>query len=1368
MFRPARPAARRRLAPAPRLTSLEGRIAPAIFTVTNLNNSGAGSLRQAVLDANASAGFDTINIAVAGTVTLTTGQLTITEQVKVNGPGADTLTVQQTTANARVFDINSTSAVTITGVTITGGNGNVNGAGVRVQGTTLNLQQSVVTKNSGVNGGGAWVSGGAAQLIVTDTAFRDNTASGSGGGIYADNNSLARFLFETLSGNKAANGGAIWVSNANLQLGWATLFNNTATSDGGGLNLQQPQSSINTYVLQSTFSANTAGNFGGAAFLFDQNDGAQQTLIVRGVTARDNDAKLGGGFLLTGSKVQMTSSVLAGNVATGGDGPDAYLVGELSAGTSAIGVAPFVATGDPLFAFKILGGNLPYGTDLKLTTVGEHGGATWTYHPLPGSPLIDAGGPTDSTDQRLRPRPSNGTADIGSVEVQQFLVLNDADAGLGSLRTALTTANSQPGPDFITFDPTFFAVPRTISLQTVLPSITERVYVNGTGAGQLTVRRDPGAATSFRVFTVSNKANDAVEISGMTITGGNSTVDGGGILVDVDSSLVLNRVVVNGNKTSFDGGGIAGWQNSAIVLYDSTVSGNSSGPGTNDDGGGIYSIGRTVEPIRSTISGNSSPAGQGGGIYMGTPDGIVFMANSTVSGNSAGGGGGGLYLANLTRTYVWNSTITANSATGGKGGGIMRVPASAEILDVYSSVVSGNFNATAADISAGGTVDLNYSAIGSATGFTLSGAKNLPFGTNLKLGLLANNGGPTQTHLPAFDSPLFNTGKDRSGGFFPDDQRGNPRQVGAAVDIGAVEIGRFIVTNANNSGAGSLREALTLSDAAIGQDRVEFEPVFFSTKRTITLTTGELPVADSVVIVGPGQALLTVSGNSASRVFNLNGPGTIVVEMSGLTIANGATAGEGAGLLVENENLTMIDCTITNNTAGQDGGGIEMNATGGTLTLIRCTVSNNTVTSATFDGGGVDAEASGITVTIIDSTISDNKAGGEGGGVFIAFGSTLDILGTTVVNNQATGTGGGGVFIDRPDGNSFIRNSTFVGNSAAGDGGALYFAGTSAKMFVFNSTVIGNTAGSEGGGIYLNGASSTLDLRSVAVSGNAAPAGPDVFSPGTVLATVSLLGTAAGVTAFTADATTTSLVGKNPLLGPLADNGGPTQTRLPLPGSPLLDAGTANGLPTDQRGAGFPRTVGPATDVGAVEAPVYPPRFISLVINAGAAQRSRVTQLAVAFDQIVTLPANPAAAFSLRRQSDGQGVTLAGSVNNSGPGTVVTLTFTGGVIEFGSLTDGRYNLNILASQISGPGGNFDGNGDGAGGDNLLIVGNPATNKLFRLFGDNDGDGDVDAQDFGAFRAAFGGVGNLAFDFDGDGDVDATDFGQFRARFGSSV
>jgi len=184
---------------------------------------------------------------------------------------------------------------------------------------------------------------------------------------------------------------------------------------------------------------------------------------------------------------------------------------------------------------------------------------------------------------------------------------------------------------------------------------------------------------------------------------------------------------------------------------------------------------------------------------------------------------------------------------------------------------------------------------------------------------------------------------------------------------------------------------------------------------------------------------------------------------------------------------------------------------------------------------------------------------------------------------------------------------------------------------------------------------------------------------------------------------------------------------------------------------------------------ITPPTKVSnVVINAGATQRSQLSSISVAFDQHVTLPAIPADAFQLKRQSDGAVVALATAVDDTGTGTVVTLTFTGGAVDGSSLQDGRYDLTIVATAVTSPGGQLDGDGNGTGGDNYQLIGNTTTNKLFRLFGDENADGAVTATDFNAFRLAYGLTGPSAFDFNNDGAVTAADFNQFRMRYGLTL
>jgi hypothetical protein len=181
------------------------------------------------------------------------------------------------------------------------------------------------------------------------------------------------------------------------------------------------------------------------------------------------------------------------------------------------------------------------------------------------------------------------------------------------------------------------------------------------------------------------------------------------------------------------------------------------------------------------------------------------------------------------------------------------------------------------------------------------------------------------------------------------------------------------------------------------------------------------------------------------------------------------------------------------------------------------------------------------------------------------------------------------------------------------------------------------------------------------------------------------------------------------------------------------------------------------------------PRVTAVQVNDGAAQRSRVTALAVTFDTLVTFAGPAADAFALTRTSDGAAVAFTATVA-LGPGgrTVVTLAdFAGAAAEYGSLADGNYTLTVRAGQISTPAGPLDGNGDGTGGDDYTAAG------LYRLYGDATGDRAVTGADLDLFKAAFGArAGTAAYradlDVNADGYLNGTDFNQFRTRFGVAL
>jgi hypothetical protein len=355
------------------------------------------------------------------------------------------------------------------------------------------------------------------------------------------------------------------------------------------------------------------------------------------------------------------------------------------------------------------------------------------------------------------------------------------------------------------------------------------------------------------------------------------------------------------------------------------------------------------------------------------------------------------------------------------------------------------------------------------------------------------------------------------------------------------------------------------------------------------------------------------------------------------------------------------------------------------------------------------------------------------------------------------GGGGGGLYLFYTP--TTITNSTISGNStvADGDGGGIWNFGGDAYLTIINSTIAFNHSAGYGGGLEFG-----VIMDSTIVANNTANGvGPDMNGP--AIATNCLFSNSDGVIIIGSG--TGDLLDVDPMLDVLANNGGPTQTHALLAGSPAIDAGSNQlNLTTDQRGAGFNRTIGLGPDMGAFEVqPTATPTVTGVQVNDGSAQRSRVTSLTVTFSMQVSFATTPGAAFTLTRASDGAAVGFAATASVLGGVTVVTLNnFVGSAAELGSLADGRYILTALASQISANGQQMTSN---------YTFG--AAQGLFRLFGDVNGDQNVNGFDLGFFRNAFGTQTSdpnfLSYlDFNGDGVINGFDLGQFRTRFGTML
>jgi predicted outer membrane repeat protein len=378
------------------------------------------------------------------------------------------------------------------------------------------------------------------------------------------------------------------------------------------------------------------------------------------------------------------------------------------------------------------------------------------------------------------------------------------------------------------------------------------------------------------------------------------------------------------------------------------------------------------------------------------------------------------------------------------------------------------------------------------------------------------------------------------------------------------------------------------------------------------LTGGDLDLLEDVSIIGAGAGQTTIDGGNLDdrvieNITTMTLEGTVI---EGVKITGGNLPTGVGGAIRNWGTITIKDCVIDGNGAA-GGGGIFNNNTA-ELVISNSDLSNNAAFGTGTDpveglGGGIFN--SGGHVTIHDSVVWENDAAFLGGGIYSEYASSLSISGTTVYLNEA-GVAGGGIYVGdviHELYSNLLVNSTVSGN-AAGTGGGIY-VGPNRNVVLTNTTIANNSASTEGGGIYTE---AELTLGNTIIAENSAPTGTDAKSSATVGTVTSaghnLIGNGDG---FEFTPATGDLVGIDPELGPLQNNGGPTPTHALEATSPAIDAGDntlavdADGvaLAYDQRGDEFDRFIdatgqGEAiVDIGAVESGVINVGPIDAVID---------------------------------------------------------------------------------------------------------------------------------------------------------------------------
>lgn len=808
-----------------------------IVQVANSTNNAVGSLRLAILAANAG---DTItfNSATNGLpITLTTGELVINKSLVIMGNNT-TNTVISGGVNSRIFNISNAGAVAIIGVKLTGGSTLLNGGAMDISNSTVQVTACEISNNTALGNGGAINNAGSLYInnsIVTENTALGTASSNGGGAIFNNGGTLVIENGTTLSHNMATglsgSGGAIFSSSGAVTVSNSVIDSNAANRAGGAIEMINGSVMINGSLLSNNNVAGSAGlpspGNGGAVHV----SGSSATMILDSTLVVGNIAATEGGGLWnqSGSTLSLNNSAVQANVALGASANDGgggifnnggtvNINGSLVNGNMAVG-----ASGSGGGIFSVSGTVTVHNSLLDSNSANRAGGAIelidgtlsvagciMSYNDVNGT----AGTANPGNGGAIHVTGMSGT----TVNIDSCLIINNMAAAEGgalwnqsgstlNIQNAELHANVAMGASSNDGGGAVFNNGGTLNLTNTM--LAHNMATGASGSGGAIFSTD-GVITINDCYLDSNAANragGAIEIVDGTLTVNASTMiannvngtagtanpgNGGalhvtgnaGTMVTIDGSTIAN------NSAALEGGALWNQSGSTLVVQGrTTIDANiAAGAGTDDGGGGIFNNGGVVNVSTATISNNSASgsAGTGGGLFN-YNNGKVTITHSTVSGNTASAGAG---IHNNGVMTITANTITKNTAAT-DGGGIAQMNTT-DTVTITSTIVAGN------TVTAGAGADIfSSSTTAMSGGYNLVGkddANDFPaLSTDIEgtatnaisadLNPLADNGSGIKTHSLMSTSMAIDKGNPADNS---NDQRDSMVYNGKR-DIGAYE-----------------------------------------------------------------------------------------------------------------------------------------------------------------------------------------------------------------------------------------------------------------------------------------------------------------------------------------------------------------------------------------------------------------------------------------------------------------------------------------------------------------------------------------------------------------------------------------------------
>ncbi|MCQ3947989.1 MAG: hypothetical protein DPW21_15050, partial [Anaerolineae bacterium] len=1091
---------------------------------------GACTLREAIINANndnqsgstdcaAGSGADVITFAADYTITLGSQLPAVTSQIAITGNGAANTIVQANAApNTATYRVFEVSAA-----------GNLTLDGLTVRHGRCN---DSCTTNP-YNGGGIYNEGG--TLTVTNSALSGNSADNGGGGIYNYSGTVT-VTNSALSNNSAGYGGGIYSDNySTVTVTNSTISGNNATSTNGGGIFNYYQSTLT--VANSTFSGNSANINGGGI-----HNAYSGTLTVTNSTLSGNSANNFGGGIYNNLLATMNySNTIIANSAAGGDCSNGGTIGANVNNLVENGSCSPTFSGDP-----------------NLGPLQDNGGPTQTHALLTGSAAIDAGNaavcataPVNNLDQRGVARPQGAACDIGAYEyvditppvVMSITRANTNPTNAASVDFTVTFSESVTGVDAGDFELTTSGVTGA-SVASVSGSGAAYTVTVNTGTGDGTIRLDVSASSDIK-----DLANNA--LSGLPYASGEEYT------IDKTAPTVTSILRADANPT-----------NAASVNFTVTFSEAVTGVDVGD-----------FDLTTSGVTGASIASVSGSGatytvtVDTGTGDGTIRLdvlassdikdlANNTLSGLP--------YTSGQEYTVDKNPTVTSILRADANPTSALSVDFTVTFSEAVTNVDAGDFTLTTSGVTSASITSVS----GSGTTYTVTVDTGTGNGT-IRLDVSASSdikdsSGNGLDGLPYEGGEIYAVVKFNhcyvdinanglNNGSSWDDAYSDLQS--ALADSACTEIwvaaGTYKPTSGGDRGISfNLKSGVELYGGFAGTETQRSE-------RDVD--------ANETILSGDIGTQGDKNDNSYHIVYAENVDNTAVLD--GFTVTGGnANEGTsphymGGGMYNNNSSPVLTNVTFSGNSANSGGGMLNENNSSPTLTNVA--FNNN---NAYYYGGGM-FNINNSSPTLANVTFNDNNAAYSGGGMYNT-NSFPTLTNVTFSGNSAQFTGGG--MHNETNSSPTLANVTFSGNSADDYGGGMYNINSSPTLT--NVTFSGNSA-NLGGGMYNSwGSSPTLtNVLLVNSSGNNCYE----FDPLNASSRHNLID---DNTCRLDDGVNGNKIGGgyDAKLGPLANNGGFTQTHALLAGSAAIDAGDDAACPaTDQRGVARPQ--GAHCDIGAYE-----------------------------------------------------------------------------------------------------------------------------------------------------------------------------------------